>query len=117
MTADKKHDKQTPFSDAVGNKAARKLRAQKADTPGIWFGLGMMGLIGWSVAVPTLLGATLGAWLDRHYPGGHTYTLALLTAGLCVGCFNAWHWVGKEQREMHDEENSTAADKDIKRHE
>ena len=29
----------------------------------------MMGLIGWSVAVPTLLGAALGIWLDKHHPG------------------------------------------------
>jgi predicted F0F1-ATPase subunit len=35
---------------------------------GVWFGLGMMGLIGWSVAVPTLLGAALGLWLDSRHP-------------------------------------------------
>ena len=92
-----------PFSEIVGKKAARKLKAKQIDAPGVWFGLGMMGLIGWSVAIPTLLGAALGLWLDRHYPGGHSYTLALLIAGLCLGCFNAWHWVGKEQREMHDD--------------
>ena len=28
-----------------------------------WFGLGMMRLVGWSVAVPTLLGAAIGLWL------------------------------------------------------
>ena len=42
----------------------------------------MMGLIGWSVAVPTVLGAALGLWLDQHYPGTHSWTLALLMAGL-----------------------------------
>jgi len=94
--------KEQPLSEVVGSKAARKLNAKKIDTPGIWFGLGMMGLIGWSVAIPTLLGAALGLWLDGHYPGGRSYTLALLIAGLCLGCFNAWHWVGKERREMHD---------------
>jgi len=91
------------FTEVVGSKAARKLKANKIDSPGIWFGLGMMGLIGWSVAIPTLLGATLGIWLDRHYPADHSYTLALLIAGLCLGCFNAWHWVDKEQRAMHDQ--------------
>jgi ATP synthase protein I len=35
----------------------------------VWFGLGMMGLIGWSVAIPTLLGAALGLWLDKRHPG------------------------------------------------
>ena len=70
----------------------------------MWFGLGMMGLIGWSVVVPTLLGAALGMWLDRHYPGRHPWTLALLMAGLAVGCFNAWHWVAKEDRAMAEDE-------------
>ena len=67
------------------------------------FGLGMMGLIGWSVAIPTLLGAALGMWLDRHYPGKHAWTLALLVAGLSIGCLNAWHWVAKEDKAMRDE--------------
>jgi F-type H+-transporting ATPase subunit beta len=53
----------------VGAKAARKLKARKQPGPPVWFGLGMMGLIGWSVAVPTLLGAALGLWLDQRYPG------------------------------------------------
>jgi ATP synthase protein I len=53
----------TTFSREVGAKAARKLRAQRHVTQGVWFGLGMMGLIGWSVAIPTLLGAALGIWL------------------------------------------------------
>jgi ATP synthase protein I len=87
----------------VGAKAARKLKARRNPAPGVWFGLGMMGLIGWSVVIPTLGGAALGAWLDRHYPGRHAWTLALLVAGLAVGCFNAWHWVAREETEMRDE--------------
>ena len=92
------------FAGQVGAKAARKLKAQRNVTPGVWFGLGMMGLIGWSVVVPTLLGAALGLWLDKHYPGGHSWTLALLVAGLAIGCFNAWHWVAKEDQAMRDEQ-------------
>jgi ATP synthase protein I len=84
----------------VGAKAARKLKARRNSTPGVWFGLGMMGLIGWSVVVPTLLGAALGLWLDRRYPGGRSWTLALLVGGLAIGCWNAWHWVAKEDEEM-----------------
>jgi len=90
------------LSEEVGAKAARKLKARRNSTRGVWFGLGMMGLIGWSVVVPTLLGAALGIWLDRHYPGKHAWTLALLVAGLGIGCFNAWHWVAKEHKEIRD---------------
>ena len=91
------------FAGQVGAKAVRKLKARKS-TQGVWFGLGMMGLIGWSVAVPTLLGAALGIWLDKHHPGKHAWTLALLVGGLMIGCLNAWHWVAKEEKAMRDEQ-------------
>ncbi len=94
------------FSQEVGAKASRKLKARR-DSHGVWFGLGMMGLIGWSVVVPTLLGTALGLWLDRRHPGAHSWTLALLVAGLAIGCLNAWRWVVKEDTEMraHDEDD------------
>jgi ATP synthase protein I len=92
------------YSDEIGAKAARKLKARRNAAQGVWFGLGMMGLIGWSVAIPTLLGAALGIWLDRYYPGKHPWTLALLVAGLVIGCLNAWHWVAKEDKAMGDEQ-------------
>ncbi|MEX2382628.1 MAG: AtpZ/AtpI family protein [Opitutales bacterium] len=88
----------------VGPKAARKLKARGNPSPGVWSGLGMMGLIGWSVSVPTLLGAGLGIWLDRKFPGGRSWTLALLVAGLVMGCMNAWHWVSKEDAAMREEQ-------------
>lgn len=89
------------FSQQVGDMAARKLKAQRHVTKTVWSGLGMMGLIGWSVVMPTILGAALGIWLDKHYPGGRSWTLMLLVVGLCLGCFNAWRWVEKEDREIH----------------
>jgi ATP synthase protein I len=91
------------FAGEIGAKAARKIKARKS-TQGVWFGLGMMGLVGWSVVVPTLLGAALGIWLDNHHPGKHPWTLSLLVVGLAVGCLNAWHWVTMEDKTMHDEQ-------------
>jgi len=93
----------TDFSDQIGAQAARKLKARRDATRGVWSGLGMMGLIGWSVVIPTLLGIALGLWLDARHPGVHPWTLALLMAGLSIGCFNAWHWVAKQNRAMQDE--------------
>jgi ATP synthase protein I len=92
------------FAGRIGSKAERKLKARRSSSQGVWFGLGMMGLIGWSVAVPTLAGAALGIWLDKHHSGKHSWTLALLVAGLAIGCFNAWHWVEKENKAMGEEQ-------------
>ena len=97
-------DPGSDLAGQVGAKAALKLKARRNPTPGVWFGLGMMGLIGWSVVVPTLLGTAIGLWIDEHYPGGHSWTLERLVAGLTLGCFNAWHWVTKEERAMRDEQ-------------
>ena len=94
----------TPFSREVAAKAARKLKAQRDSTQGVWLGLGMMGLIGWSVVVPTLAGAALGIWLDNRHSGRHSWTLMLLIVGLAIGCLNAWHWVDKEDKEMREEQ-------------
>lgn len=105
--------KKTPsLAEQVGAKATRKLRKRSDPDDGVWFGLGMLGLIGWSVAVPTLLGAALGIWLDSRYPGQHSWTLALLVLGLCIGCFNAWHWVAKEDQAMREDHSHDDPEQD-----
>jgi ATP synthase protein I len=96
---------QTDFSREVGAKVDRKLKARR-NPPHVWLGLGMMGLIGWSVVVPTLLGAAAGLWLDDRHPGKHSWTLALLVAGLVIGCLNAAYWVAKENKAIHDEQEN-----------
>jgi ATP synthase protein I len=97
--------KQQQLANIVGSKAKRKMRARREDRTEVWFGLGMMGLIGWSVSLPTLIGVALGMWLDTLDSGPHSWTLALLVAGLCIGCFIAWHWVIKEGQSIHQEDN------------
>lgn len=104
MAEDKTPRSTPPMAREVEADARRKLKARRHQDRGVWFGLGMMGLVGWSVVVPTLLGAALGIWLDRHHPGQHSWTLALLVGGLTLGCFNAWHWVAKEDRAIRREQ-------------
>ncbi|AKB74401.1 Sodium-transporting ATPase subunit I [Methanosarcina lacustris Z-7289] len=102
---DKPPKDEHPLARQVGTKAERKLRAQRNVNRTVWLGLGMMGLIGWSVAIPTLLGAALGLWLDRQYPVSFSWTLMLLIIGLIVGCLNAWHWIAREHEEMQVEQD------------
>ncbi len=94
---------ESPFSRQVGAQAARKLKARRGGTKSVWFGLGMSGLIGWTVTVPTLIGAALGIWIDRRYPTPYSWTLMLLLIGLIVGCLNAWHWVNLESKEIQED--------------
>lgn len=93
------------FSDDIDAKAQRKIRARNSKH-NVWFGLGMMGLIGWSIVIPTLIGAGLGWWIDHSYPSKHAWTLSLLVAGLILGCWNAWQWISKEDKEINNEQEN-----------
>jgi ATP synthase protein I len=94
------------FQRKVSATEARKLKARRQGVQGIWTGLGMFGLIGWAVALPTFLGVLIGTYIDRHYPGLHSWTLSLLILGLFVGCLNAWHWVAREEKAIRDDEET-----------
>lgn len=99
---DKKHQE---VLRQVGDKARRKRHAQRDGQQSVWGGLGMFGLIGWSVVVPTVAGAGLGIWLDQHHPQSFSWTLSLLILGLFAGCLLAWQWVNKEHDEINKEKD------------
>lgn len=82
--------------DAVTRKAQRRQDARREGRRALASGFGVFGLVGWSVAVPTLLGIALGVWIDRSTESQYSWTLMLMIAGLAVGSFNAWYWVQKE---------------------
>lgn len=85
-------------AEEIGRKARRKVEARQRRDENVWFGLGLFGLVGWAVAIPTLLGVGLGIWIDRHTDSRVSWTLTLLLAGVAVGCLNAWYWVSRESR-------------------
>jgi ATP synthase protein I len=85
-----------PFEEEIRKEAERKLRGRSQRNRGIWFGLGMMGVVGWSVTVPTLLGLALGIWLDARTQDQVSWTITGLAVGLLVGCLIAWSWIRRE---------------------
>ena len=94
----KQTDRKPELGESVAQRAARKLRAREQSRRTAWFGLGMFGLVGWSVAIPTLLGVVLGVWLDGRWPGEVSWTLTFLIIGAGLGCLNAWYWVNQESK-------------------
>ena len=99
------------LADHIGRKARRKLRARRwSHTNSVWAGLGMMGLVGWSVVLPALCGGAVGVWIDRRFDLEHRLTLPLLLLGLTLGCINAWRWVLKEDVAMAGDDDGAADD-------
>jgi len=89
------------FKEAVSTRARRKEWARANPAHPLLSGFSLFGIVGWAISVPTLLGIALGVWLDRNYAATHSWTLTMLTAGLVLGCFNAWRWISREERNIH----------------
>ena len=87
------------FEEMVGGKEQRKLKSRANGKESPWFGLGMFGLVGWSVVLPMLLGIFVGGWVDEQWPSQVSWRLTLMFVGLALGCVNAWLWIQKEANE------------------
>jgi len=87
------HDK---TAEDISDRARRLKAARDNPGPSPLRGVGTFGMIGWSIAVPTVGGAFLGLWLDRVAAQAFSWTIALILAGVVLGALIAGAWVGKE---------------------
>ncbi|HPG11285.1 MAG TPA: AtpZ/AtpI family protein [Chitinophagaceae bacterium] len=94
------------FSRSVGEKEKQKLKAQNETKRSVWSAFGLFGIVGWTIVMPTLLGAVLGKWLDKTYPQSFSWTLTCLLTGLLIGCLAAWRWIKMEHKDMHQQNDN-----------
>jgi ATP synthase protein I len=83
---------------AVLRKTLRHERAQRRSEQSVWSFLGTFGLIGWTVALPTLAGLAFGLFLDDVTDTDRSFAITFLVVGATVGCLAAWYWVKQESR-------------------
>ncbi|MDR1968872.1 MAG: AtpZ/AtpI family protein [Burkholderiaceae bacterium] len=76
---------------------AQRDQAGRADPePSLGARLGSIGLLGWMVILPTLLGLAAGRWLDRRMQTGIFFSAPLLMAGAAIGFWFLWKWVRRK---------------------
>ena len=92
------------FTEKVAQREALRIKGLKHKNETVWFGLGMFGIIGWAVAIPTLIGVALGLWIDRTWPSQYSWALMFLVVGVIVGCINAAYWVRKIRSAIIEED-------------
>jgi ATP synthase protein I len=88
------------FAGKVGIKETRRIKGKRQKDEGLWFGLSVFGIVGWSVVIPTLVGTAAGLWIDSHWPSRFSWTLMLLVLGVALGCINAYYWVKKAREKI-----------------
>jgi len=97
QSEDRLHPSAERMVRQVGEKQKRMARSHGRDY-NVLNAIGILGVVGWSVAVPTLLGIVAGVWIDRHWPSRISWTVTLLGAGLAIGCVSAWLRIEREQK-------------------
>jgi ATP synthase protein I len=63
-----------------------------------WHSLGVLGMVGWPIALLSVGGAFLGRSLDGHFNTGVRFTLILITAGAAIGSYTAWRVLEDRQK-------------------
>ncbi len=80
---------------AIRRRAERMQQTRNQPKYSPLSGLGVFGVIGWSIAIPTVGGAFLGVWLNRVAPQSFSWPIALILGGVVVGAMVAWSWIDK----------------------
>lgn len=97
---DRRRKQAEDFTRKVDIKEKRRIKGKTHKDETVWFGLGMIGVVGWSVAIPTLIGTAIGLWIDQSWPSRFSWTLMLLILGVSLGSLNAWYWVKKARENI-----------------
>jgi len=74
---------------AVKRDFARHARREEGNRT-FWQSLGVLGMVGWPIALASVGGALAGRYLDNRFQTGVQFTLMLLTAGAILGSYVAW---------------------------
>ncbi|MFW6286483.1 MAG: AtpZ/AtpI family protein [Candidatus Sumerlaeota bacterium] len=93
MAKDGKKSPVEAFSSEAERKQRRKITGRREKGKSPWFWFGMMGTVGWSVAIPAVVGTLIGVWIDKRFGGTKSWALMGLAAGMTLGILVAWGWV------------------------
>lgn len=85
---------QDPLVKGVRLREERHRRWRREGEPSVARRLAQIGVLGWIIVFPMLVGVFAGRWLDRIFDTGLFWTAPLLMLGAALGCWSAWKWMG-----------------------
>ncbi|MBS0249949.1 MAG: AtpZ/AtpI family protein [Proteobacteria bacterium] len=91
--SDERKKNEDPLAESAQLRSERHRRWIREGEPTVAKRLAQIGVLGWIVVTPMLLGMFTGRWLDRAFSSGLFWTAPLLFLGLALGCWSAWRWM------------------------
>jgi len=83
-----------PLVNEVERRARRDAEWLKHGDPSVARRLSQIGVLGWIVVTPMLIGVFVGRWIDAHFGTGIFWTAPMLMLGAALGGWSAWKWMG-----------------------
>ena len=84
------------LAGAVRKRQERRKHWLKEGEPSVTRFVGQIGVLGWIIVTPTLVGLFVGRWLDHKFGTGIFWSAPLLLIGVVLGCWSAWQWMHKQ---------------------
>jgi len=94
MKPDEETDRR--MDDAARRALRREEQARQDPEPSLGRRLGQIGVLGWAIVVPLLIGLFIGRWLDRLFGTGVMFAAALLFLGAALDLWSAWRWMHRQ---------------------
>jgi ATP synthase protein I len=77
----------------VRRQRQRQQRWLREREPSMARFIGQIGVLGWIIVTPTLIGLFVGRWLDHKLGTGIFWSAPLMLVGVVIGCWSAWRWM------------------------
>ena len=82
---------------AAALRAEKRADAARAERePSFAARLGQIGVLGWAIVTPVLIGVVVGRWLDQTFDAGIFFTAPLIMLGAVAGLWTAWRWMHRQ---------------------
>jgi ATP synthase protein I len=89
-------EERDPLVASARQKGERRRRWRREGEPSTARRLAEIGVLGWVIVTPMLIGVFIGRWLDRTFASGIFWTAPLLIIGLVIGGWSAWKWINAQ---------------------
>jgi ATP synthase protein I len=84
------------LAEAARQQRGRRDIWKKEGEPSVMRFVGQIGVLGWIIVTPTLIGLFVGRWLDHKLGTGIFWSAPLLMIGVTIGFWSAWRWMHQQ---------------------
>lgn len=84
------------LADAARLESERRRHWREEGEPTMLRFVGQIGVLGWIIVAPALIGLFLGRWIDQRLGTGIFWSGPLLLIGVALGSWSAWRWMHRQ---------------------